>query len=467
MPKIPAAERASELRNLPQVDRLSGALPQSAAPTLRVAAARRAIADASDAILAGKPAPSFDEIVAAASGVLEAQRRRRLRRVVNATGVLLHTNLGRAPLSEEAQQLMAEVGAGYSNLEFDLARGRRGSRYDHSTEMLTTLTRAESALVVNNNAAAVLLALAGLARGREAIISRGELIEIGGEFRIPEILAESGAIMREVGTTNRTHLKDYANAMGPDTGAILKVHPSNYEVTGFTASVPSRQLAELARSNGVAFISDVGSGLLSRNLPGGVPEWLTREPAVADAVDEGADVVTFSGDKLLGGPQAGILVGRSEALSKLRRSPLLRAFRTDKTTLAALDATLAAYLEGNLSRIPFWRMALLPAGEIESRARALAEELPVEQAKVDVEPGFSTTGGGSAPSSRIPTAVLRIAPQTAGAQDLSAALLASDPPVVARIEDGALLIDLRTVAPADDSTVGAALRKALGGSSAS
>ena len=455
------AERADELRNLPQVDRLSGALAQSAAPALRVAAARRAISDASAAILAGSPAPSFDQLVEAAADLLAAQRRRRLRPVINATGVLLHTNLGRAPLSEDAMRSVQEVGPGYSNLEFNLAQGKRGSRYDHSAEMLTSLTRAEAALVVNNNAAAVLLALAGLARGKEAIISRGELIEIGGEFRIPEILSESGAVMREVGTTNRTHLKDYEAAIGPETGAILKVHPSNYEVTGFTASVPSRRLAELARSRGITFISDVGSGLLTRQLPGGVPSWLGREPAVADAVEEGADVVTFSGDKLLGGPQAGILVGRSEAIGKLLRSPLLRAFRTDKTTLAALDATLAAYVEGEPGRIPFWRMALLPAAQVEERARLVAGGLPVEDAKVEIGPGFSTTGGGSAPSSRIPTSLIRIVPEAGGAQELAAALLASDPPVVARIEDGALLVDLRTVAPEEDQVVARALKQAL------
>jgi L-seryl-tRNA(Ser) seleniumtransferase len=461
MGKTTAEMRASQLRSLPQVDRLSGSLPQSAAPTLRVAAARQAIARATELILEGEPAPSFDELVDAAASVLAAQGRRRLRPLINATGVLLHTNLGRAPLSGDALAAVHDVGSGYSNLEFDLAAGKRGSRYEHSAEMLVALTGAEAALVVNNNAAAVLLALAGLSRGREAIISRGELIEIGGEFRIPEIMAESGAVMREVGTTNRTHLKDYVNAITPETAVILKVHPSNYAVSGFTKSVSGRELAELAHSRGIALIHDVGSGLLSRQAPGGLVSWLKGEPSVVEAVEDGADLVTFSGDKLLGGPQAGILVGRAEAISRLRNSPLLRAFRTDKTTLAALDATLTAYLTGDLLRIPFWRMALTDARELQARAEAVVAGLPSSGAKVQVVPGFSTTGGGSAPTSRIPTSLIRVEPAGRGAQHLAAALLAYEPHVVARIEDGALILDLRTVAPGDDATVAAALGDAL------
>lgn len=456
-----AGERAAELRTLPQVDRLSGALPRSAAPAQRVAAARTAIAAAAESIMGGESAPSFEKLAASAAALLGAQQRRRLRPLINATGVLLHTNLGRAPLSEEALAAVAAVGAGYSNLEFDLATGKRGSRYEHSAEMLATLTGAESALVVNNNASAVLLALSGLARGKEAVISRGELIEIGGEFRIPDIMAESGAFMKEVGTTNRTHLKDYVNAIGPETGAILKVHPSNYAVTGFTKSVSGKELAELARSRGIALIHDVGSGLLSRHLPGGGPSWLSKEPSVTDAVQDGADIVTFSGDKLLGGPQAGIVVGRTEALAGLRRSPLLRAFRTDKTTLAALDATLNAYLAGEVTGIPFWRMALAGAGEIEVRAKSLAAGLPDKGARVEVVAGFSTTGGGSAPTSRIPTFLVRLGPAGGGAQALASALLSHEPHVVARIEDGALVVDLRTVEPGDDAVVLAALDDAL------
>jgi L-seryl-tRNA(Ser) seleniumtransferase len=428
-----------------------------------VAAARTAIASATESILAGADAPTFEHLVASAAALLGAQERKRLRLLINATGVLLHTNLGRAPLSEDAVAAVTEVGAGYSNLEFDLASGKRGSRYDHSAEMLATLTRAEAALVVNNNASAVLLALAGIARDKEAIISRGELIEIGGEFRIPDIMAESGALMKEVGTTNRTHLKDYVNAITPETGAILKVHPSNYEVTGFTKSVSGKDLAELAHSRGIPLIHDVGSGLLSRHLPGGVPTWLSKEPSVTDAVEDGADIVTFSGDKLLGGPQAGILCGRTEALAKLRRSPLLRAFRTDKTTLAALDATLNAYLTGEVTRIPFWRMALAGSEDIQVRAKAVAAGLPDTGARVEVVSGFSTTGAGSAPTSRIPTSLIRVEPLSGGASSLAAALLAHDPPLVARIEDDHVVLDLRTVDPKDDPIVTQGLSFALKG----
>lgn len=459
MGKSTAHERASELRSIPQVDRLSGALATSSAQSLRVAAARAAIGEATESILSGDSAPSFDDLVGAANAFLEARSRRRLRPLVNATGVLLHTNLGRAPLSEDALAAIQQVSAGYSNLEFDLGSGKRGSRYVHAAETLISLTGAESALVVNNNAGAVMLALAGLARGREVIISRGELIEIGGEFRIPDIMASSGAVMHEVGTTNRTHLRDYARAITPETGVIMKVHPSNYEVTGFTSSVPGRQLAELAHANGIVLVNDIGSGLLSRQTAG-APPWLGGEPSVTEAIEDGADVVTFSADKLLGGPQAGILVGRAAAMDKLRHDPLLRTYRTDKTTLAALDATLLAYLTGDIGRIPFWRMALLTPGEVRNRAQRLLHSLPQGAAELEVVDGFSTTGGGSAPTSRIPTALIRVKHE-AGAQSLAGALLAGNPPVVARIEDGRLIVDLRTVAPQDDALVAQTLGDAL------
>lgn len=451
----------TRLRLLPQVERLSSALEGRAPHPARVEAARRAIADASDSIRQGNDAPTFEELIQYAQQLLGDRQRARLSPVVNATGVLLHTNLGRAPLSDRALQAIEQVGAGYSNLEFDLARGRRGSRYAHSAAMLTTLTGAQSALVVNNNAGAVLLSLAGLCAGREVIVSRGELIEIGGEFRIPEIMASSGAIMREVGTTNRTHLADYAGAVSEATAAILKVHPSNYEVTGFTAAVPSADLARLAARHGIAFINDVGSGLLSHGIGGQSPPWLRGEPSVTQAVREGADLVTFSGDKLLGGPQSGILAGTAAAIDRLRKLPLLRTLRTDKTTLAALDATLAAYLDGEPEQLPLWRMALAPAGSVRARAEKQAVALSGSPATVAIVDGFSTTGGGSAPGSRIPTALLRLDSAGATAQAIYERLLDHDPAVVARIEDGALVLDLRTVAPEDDALVGAALAKAL------
>jgi len=333
------------------------------------------------------------------------------------------------------------------------------------------LTGAEAALVVNNNAAAVLLVLASLvrgARGREVVISRGELIEIGGEFRIPAILEESGATLREVGTTNRTHLKDYREAIGESTAAVMKVHPSNYQVVGFTKSVAGRELAELAHAapgGGIPLIHDIGSGLLRHSIAGRQLPWLAEEPTVEASLADGADVVTFSGDKLLGGPQAGLIAGRAEIVAAMEHSPLLRTYRVDKTTLAALEATLLAYLEGREDELPLWSMALLAPSEIEARAAAVRSLLLSQggdvDAKVELVDGFSTTGGGSAPTSRIPTVLLEIAPRALAVADVRSALIGGDPPVVARLEEDRLVLDLRTVAPQQDATVAEALRRVL------
>ncbi len=462
-------------RHLPQVDRLIDALgPEGSAGAggephaLKAAAARRVIDEARGAIGAGAPAPTMEQLAASATRLLEAGRRRRVVPVVNATGVLLHTNLGRAPLGRRQLDAVQAVAAGYSNLEFDLAEGRRGSRYDHARELLTTLTGAEAALVVNNNAAAVLFVLACVARGREVVISRGELIEIGGEFRIPAILEESGATLREVGTTNRTHLKDYREAIGESTAAVMKVHPSNYQVVGFTKSVPGRELAELAHaapSGGIPLIHDIGSGLLRHSIAGRQLPWLAEEPTVEASLADGADVVTFSGDKLLGGPQAGLIAGRAEIIAAMEHSPLLRTYRVDKTTLAALEATLLTYLEGREDELPLWSMALLAPSEIEARAAAVRSALLQRggdvDAKVELVDGFSTTGGGSAPTSRIPTVLLEVAPRTRAVAAVRKALIDGDPPVVARVEEDRLVLDLRTVAPEQDATVALALRRAL------
>lgn len=454
---------ASPLRAIPQVERLSNALDPSAPHWLRVEGSRRAVAFATEQILGGAPAPSFEELMAIAQAVVVGHGRKRLGPLINATGVLLHTNLGRAPLSRAAIEAVEAVSAGYSNLEYDLSRGTRGSRYEHSAGMLAAITGAGAGLVVNNNAGAVLLTLRALARGREVIISRGELIEIGGEFRIPEIMAESGAILREVGTTNRTHLRDYRKALGPETGVILKVHPSNYEVTGFTASVSGQQLALLAHEHGVKFVHDIGSGLISHTIAGGsTPPWLSKEPSAVEAIAEGADIVTFSGDKLFGGPQAGLVVGKPEAVAALRESSLLRTLRTDKTTLAALDATLHAYRAGEESQLPFWKMALAPAGLLEARSRAVVDGLPAGDWVIEVVDGFSTTGGGSAPSSQIPTPVIRITPDRLAAKSLGEGLRAANPPVVARIEGGAVELNLRTVDPEQDVHLRDAIETLLG-----
>ncbi|MDQ4148849.1 MAG: L-seryl-tRNA(Sec) selenium transferase [Actinomycetota bacterium] len=449
----------SELRKLPQVDRLASALPSDVPARLRVKAARAAIAEASKRIGDGDPAPAFEQLLARSESLLRLEQRRRLSPVINATGVILHTNLGRAPLSARALDAAREVGAGYSNLEFDLERRRRGSRYEHAQEALAHLTGAEGGLVVNNNAGAVLLSVAALAQGREVIVSRGELIEIGGEFRIPEIIAQSGSRLREVGTTNRTRLKDYEEAIGPDTGAILKVHPSNYQIIGFTASVTGRELGELCRNRGLRYINDIGSGLLTRRVGGTVPAWLSEEPCASEAVAEGADAVTFSGDKLLGGPQAGIIVGRRDAIDLIRSSSLLRALRVDKLTLAALGATLDAYLAGEETNLPVWSMALSDPSTIRSRAEQVCAALPTDAAAVT--PGFSTTGGGSAPGSRIPTWLVRISPRSCTSEELAERLVQSDPPVIARIEADLVVLDLRTVVPDDDSTVASSLSKLL------
>jgi L-seryl-tRNA(Ser) seleniumtransferase len=451
-------------RHLPQVDRLIDALGTGEPHPFKAAAARRVIDEARAAIAGGAPAPSIGELAAAATRLLEAGRRRRVVPVVNATGVLLHTNLGRSPMGRRQLDAVEAVSAGYSNLEFDLAEGRRGSRYDHARELLTTLTGAEAALVVNNNAAAVLLVLACLARGREVVISRGELIEIGGEFRIPAILEESGATLREVGTTNRTHLKDYREAIGDTTAAVMKVHPSNYQVVGFTTSVVGRDLAELAhaaRPCGIPLIHDIGSGLLRHSIAGRQLPWLAEEPTVAASLADGADAVTFSGDKLLGGPQAGLIVGRAEIIAAMEHSPLLRTYRVDKTTLAALEATLLTYLEGREDELPLWSMALLAPSEIETRSAAVRSAVGDAEAKIELVDGFSTTGGGSAPTSRIPTVLLEIAPRSRAVADVRRDLIDGAPPVIARIEGERLVLDLRTVAPDQDAMVTTALRRTL------
>ncbi len=452
-------------RGLPQVDRLSNALPSVVPPLMRVDAARHVIARAQQEIEAGADAPEFESLVDQASEFLAGQSRRRLSRVINATGVILHTNLGRAPLGPEAIAAIEATTHGYTNLEYDLETNSRGTRYDHAAALLAQLVGAEAALVVNNNAAAVMLALTVLAKGREAIISRGELIEIGGEFRIPEIMAASGALMREVGTTNRTHLKDYRKAVTDQTAVVLKVHPSNYEIKGFAASVAAADLAAFAHERGLLLVHDLGSGLLRRQIAGSSPQWLRDEPTVTEAVADGADIVTFSGDKLLGGPQAGIIVGTDKAIGLLRQSPMLRTVRVDKTTIAALQATLMMYADGREAELPLWRMALAALDEIERRAHSIAEGSAIVlgstidegTATVTIVPGYSTAGGGSAPDSKIPTVLLRLgvpSPDTAIAE-----LSRNDPAIIARIEAGAVVLDLRTVDPDDDEAVTAALRR--------
>jgi L-seryl-tRNA(Ser) seleniumtransferase len=455
------SDNSSELRRLPQVDQLASKIGSEEPRAIAAEAARAAIDEARAAVLSGSRAPSEAELLERARLLLRAAGRKRLTRVINATGVLLHTNLGRAPLGEEALAAMHRLGAGYSNLEYDLEKGTRGSRYSHAASLLSTLTGAEAALVVNNNAAAVLLTVDVLARGREVIISRGELIEIGGGFRIPEILSTSGALLKEVGTTNRTHLADYERALSDKTAAIMKVHPSNYRVTGFASAVEAAELARIAHDNGLPFVYDLGSGLLRSRVSGIAPNWLVDEPTVEQALGDGADVITFSGDKLLGGPQAGILLGREDLIRRMHASPLLRAFRVDKTTLAALEATLLACIEGREAVLPVWRMALAGVSEIEDRVAVLRSSLEASAAKVQTIDGFSTTGGGSLPDGAIPTVLLEISPRAMSPNELIRRLLDADVPVVARIEEDRVVVDLRTVDEADDPYLGEVLRRVL------
>lgn len=382
---------------------------------------------------------------------------RSLRPVVNATGVVLHTNLGRAPLAEAALAAIADVAAGYSNLEYDLERGARGSRHRHAIALLRELTGAADAMVVNNCAAALVLALNTLADGREAIVSRGELIEIGGSFRVPEIMARSGARIVEVGTTNRTHPSDYRAAIGPATAAIVSVHRSNFVQEGFVASVGVADLAPLAREAGIALVHDFGSGLMLDLAPWG----LAGEPAARDAVRAGSSVVLMSGDKLLGGPQAGIALGNPATIAAMRANPLARALRVDKLTLAALEATLELYRDSALAvrEIPVLTMLTAPSERIRARAAALAASLQTAKIAAEVAETEATVGGGAFPSARIPSFAVRLTGLAAETADTR--LRRARFPVIGRAADGRLLLDLRSVPERYDDALRAAIPEAL------
>ena len=420
------------LRDLPSVDELA----RSVDDPLAVDAARAVLAQAREEIRAGVDP---GDLSARLRGELTAARRPSLRRVLNATGVIVHTNLGRAPLAEEALVRIAEVARGYSNLEYDLTSGSRGSRQDHVAGILRRLTGAEAALVVNNNAAAVLLALAALAEGRQVLVSRGELIEIGDGFRIPDVLARSGARLVEVGTTNRTRAADYDGAVGPDTALLLRVHQSNFRVVGFAEQPRVEELAAVARRHGLPLVDDLGSGVLTD---------LADEPSARDALAAGADLVCFSGDKLLGGPQAGIVVGRAELVERLRRHPLQRALRADKLTLAALEGTLALYLDAP-ERIPVLRAIAEPADAVRARAHRLAELVGGA-----VEETVARVGGGALPLAELPSFACAVE------ESLAAPLRSCQPAVVGIVRDGRLLLDCRTLTDDGMHEVAAAIRAA-------
>lgn len=454
-------------RRLPGVDRLLG-LPGPASWMERRGREEvvRALRFGLDRVRAGLTrgasdagaAPPTERILSAAEAWLEERGRPSLDRVLNGTGVVLHTNLGRAPLGEAALEAMERVGRGYSNLEYDLEAGERGSRYEHCTELLRELTGAEAALVVNNNAAAVALAVNEMAGGAEVVVSRGELVEIGGSFRVPDIVARSGARLREIGTTNRTRLQDYRRAIGANTGLLLKVHPSNYRVEGFVESVELADLVALGREAGVPVVHDLGSGLLRPELLPGFP----TEPSPGDSVEAGADLVTWSGDKLLGGPQAGVVVGRGEAVERLRRNPLLRAFRVDKTTLAALEATLRVYRDPAraVREIPALRMLAEDVASVRERALRARESLdPDVYARVAVRDMPALVGGGSFPGFELPSAGWEVTEVDVDALD--AACRSARPPLVGRVREGTYRVDFRTILPGEEAMVRDVLTIAL------
>ena len=444
-------ERGNEndgLRGLPSVERLASRLPE-APHHLTVAAAREAIDAARQAALDGGPIPSEEELAVAAAGRLRRLMQPSLRPVINATGVVLHTNLGRAPLAPAAVARVREVAAGYSNLEYDLGGGGRGSRGAHVEGLLRGLGGAEAAMAVNNNAAAVMLALAALAGDGEVLVSRGELVEIGGSFRIPEILAHSGATLVEVGTTNRTRLGDYAAAIGERTTAILRVHQSNFRIVGFAEQPRADELAALARERGIAMVDDLGSGALGE---------VHGEPTARAAVGAGADLVCCSGDKLLGGPQAGHLFGRAEAVERCRRHPLARAMRLDKLQIAALEETLRLHRDEGPEALP--ALAMIEASEQELRLQAETMAASIGR-RAAVGRGSGTPGGGSLAEVALEGPMCWVDPGEAGAEALLARLRKGDPPVIARIVDDQVVLDPRTMSDEETTFAAVAVREAL------
>ena len=469
--KTVSAEQAELLRQIPSVDELLAG-PRLAALSKRVdrnlvvevartvlAELRTRIAGDSNWTALGLSAASIEVLISTA---VERILSRSLQPVINATGVILHTNLGRAPLPETVVDEFRRTATQYSNLEYDLEAGARGKRDVHTGELLTRLTGSEAAIVVNNCAAAVLVTLAALARGGEVIVSRGELIEIGDGFRIPEIMEQSGAILREVGTTNRTHVGDYEKAINEKTRVLLRVHPSNFKVTGFTDKPSLEELVALSRRSGLPLLEDLGSGCLVD-----LSEYGVSEPTVKQSIDAGVSLVMFSGDKLLGGPQAGIIAGKKDLIARVRRYPLFRALRVDKLTIAALEATLGAYLRAAWDEIPAIRMIRATPQELKRRAenfiRELRPELPLDEVEIEIAEGASLAGGGSTPSPSLPTKIIRIASARYSATKLEQRLRGAPAgiSVIARVEDDRLILDLRTVFPEQEALLAKTLAAVL------
>jgi L-seryl-tRNA(Ser) seleniumtransferase len=460
-------DASARLRELPSVDEILtrpriSALLASAGHGIVTEAVRNVLGELRARIKEGaEDSTSAEAIEARAVAEVRGMLAPSLLGVINATGVILHTNLGRAPLSAAAIEQISEVVGRYSNLEYDIPSGERGKRDVHTARMLAEVAGAESAIVVNNNAAAVFLVLNTLAKGAEVIVSRGELIEIGDGFRIPDIMSESGAVLREVGTTNRTRIRDYERAINERTKLLLRVHPSNFRMAGFTEKPSLEELVALGRRVQLPVFEDLGSGCLADLASSGV-----AEPLVRDSCRAGVSVVSFSGDKLLGGPQAGIIAGGKETVERIRRNPMFRALRVDKLTIAALGATLESYRRGALDEIPSLRMIRMPAEEIERRAEDFAERLrPAlpRDATVEVRAGFSVIGGGSTPDQQLPTRVVSVKSRRHSASTLEERLRkpATGAPVVARIAEDRLVLDLRTVLPDEEAPLASSLAAAL------
>ena len=463
------ADQSALYRRLPAVDELLRA-PGLAALAAReghaavTEAARVVLGRMRDEIAAGR----LDEhgLELALRGVAEAvarelrqAMRHSLRPVINASGVILHTNLGRAPLSARAIERVREVAAGYSNLEFDLKTGERGKRDVHTQRLFARLLGADtSTIVVNNNAAAVMLALNSLAEGGEVVVSRGELVEIGGSFRIPDVMSKSGAVLREVGTTNRTRIADYERALTDKTKLLLRVHRSNFQIVGFTERPSLEELVALGRAKDIPVLEDLGSGALFDLASVGVQD----EPGVTDSLRAGVDVVTYSGDKLLGGPQAGLLSGKPELIARCRSNPMFRALRVDKLSYAALEATLLDYVRQEHDAIPALRMMRIPAEEIRARAEALTQSVPQGRLRAAIVADESVIGGGSAPGANLKTFAVAITCDRVSADELAAALRANEPPIVVRVDEGRVLVDLRTVLPEQDQLIAKALASLCG-----
>ena len=466
-------ERGASLRKIPKVDELLAAkemqdLLRSYPHEVVVEGIRRVLDRLRQEILTvAKPAEFSEERFTVATLLplltqeMAGQVAPRLKQVINATGVIIHTNLGRSPLSERALQEVMAIARGYSNIEYDLAQGERGSRYAHVEALLLRLARAEGGLVVNNNAGAVLAAINTIAAGKEVICSRGELVEIGGAFRIPDVMAKSNAVLKEVGTTNRTRLKDYEAAISDKTALLLKVHTSNFKVVGFTEEVSLAELVGLGKKHALPVMDDLGSGcLLDLSAYG-----LAKEPTVQEAVQTGTDVVTFSGDKLLGGPQAGVIVGKKELIDRIKANPITRALRIDKLTLAALEATLIAYLsEGEaIKEIPTLRMLTIPIATLRKQAERLQHLLQQEKAAVAVEviQETSQVGGGALPLQALPTWAVAVKPAHGSLQALEAALRQLDSPIIARIANDRLILDVRTIQDEEVPIVARGVAQAL------